>query len=112
MPPSRGPPESSGSNAGNGSGTVGHRGFRRASMNSLITTSESLRTRFRGALLRPGQEGYEQPRRTWNGAIDRRPRLIARCAGAGDVQRAVAYARERDLPITVRGGGHSVMGHG
>jgi len=80
-------------------------------MTSLITTSEPLRTRFRGALLHPGEDGYEQARRTWNGAIDRRPRLIARCAGADDVQHALGFARERDLPVTVRGGGHSVMGH-
>ena len=80
-------------------------------MTSLITTSEPLRTRFRGALLHPGEDGYEQARRTWNGAIDRRPRLIARCAGADDVHHALAFARERDLPVTVRGGGHSVMGH-
>ena len=66
-------------------------------MTSLITTSESLRTHFRGALLRPGEEGYEQARRTWNGAIDRRPALIARCAGADDVQRALRFAREREL---------------
>ena len=79
-------------------------------MTSLITTSEPLRTRFRGALLHPGEDGYEQARRTWNGAIDRHPRLIARCAGADDVQHALAFARERDLPVTVRGGGHSVHG--
>ena len=41
-----------------------------------------LRARFRGALLRPGEEGYEEARRIWNGAIDRRPAVIARCAGA------------------------------
>jgi FAD/FMN-containing dehydrogenase len=77
-------------------------------MTSLLTTPD---TRFRGVLLRPGDDGYEHARRTWNGAIDRRPALIARCADAHDVQRALLYARERDLPITVRGGGHSVMGH-
>ena len=46
---------------------------------------EMLRARFRGALLRPGEEGYDEARRIWNGAIDRRPALIARCAGADDV---------------------------
>ena len=44
-----------------------------------------LRSTFRGALLRPGEEGYDEARRIWNGAIDRRPALIARCAGADDV---------------------------
>jgi hypothetical protein len=71
-----------------------------------------LRTRFRGALLRPGEEGYDEARRVWNGAIDRRPALIARCAGADDVVEAVRFAREHDLPVSVRGGGHSVAGHG
>jgi hypothetical protein len=51
----------------------------------------SLRTRFRGALLRPGEEGYEEARRIWNGAIDRHPALIARCAGADDVVEAVRF---------------------
>jgi FAD/FMN-containing dehydrogenase len=72
---------------------------------------QELRARFRGALLRPGEEGYEEARRVWNGAIDRRPALIARCAGADDVVEAVRFARERDLLISVRGGGHAVAGH-
>jgi FAD/FMN-containing dehydrogenase len=69
------------------------------------------RARFRGALLRPGEEGYEEARRVWNGAIDRRPALIARCAGADDVVEAVRFARDYDLPVSVRGGGHAVAGH-
>jgi FAD/FMN-containing dehydrogenase len=78
----------------------------------MITETElDLRTRFRGALLRPGEEGYDEARRVWNGAIDRRPALIARCAGADDVVEAVRFARERELPISVRGGGHAVAGH-
>ena len=72
---------------------------------------EGLRRRFRGALLRPREEGYDEARRVWNGSIDRRPGLIARCAGADDVQEAIRFARDRDLPISVRGGGHSVSGH-
>jgi FAD/FMN-containing dehydrogenase len=75
-------------------------------------TAPDLRARFRGALLRPGEEGYEEARQVWNGAVDRRPALIARCAGADDVVRAVRFAREHDLPVSVRGGGHSVLGHG
>ena len=72
----------------------------------------ALRARFRGMLLRPGEESYEQARRVWNGAVDRRPALIARCAGTDDVRAAIRYAREHDLPVAVRGGGHSVMGYG
>jgi hypothetical protein len=70
-----------------------------------------LRGRFRGALLRAGEEGYEEARRVWNGAIDRRPALIARCAGADDVVEAVRFGREHDLVISVKGGGHAVAGH-
>jgi hypothetical protein len=76
-----------------------------------MTAFSDLRSRFRGTLLRPGEEGYDEARRVWNGAIDRRPALIARCAGSDDVVQAVRYARERDLPVTVRGGGHAVAGH-
>jgi FAD/FMN-containing dehydrogenase len=71
-----------------------------------------LRGHFRGTLLEPGDEGYPEARRVWNGAFDRHPALIARAAGAGDVQAAVRFARETGLPIAVRGGGHSVMGYG
>jgi FAD/FMN-containing dehydrogenase len=72
---------------------------------------KSLRARFRGALLRSGEEGYEEARRVWNGAIDRRPALIARCAGADDVVEAVRFARQQGLLVSVRGGGHSIAGH-
>ena len=72
---------------------------------------DELRVRFRGALLRPGEEGYEDARRIWNGAIDRRPALVARCAGADDVACAVRFAREHELRVSVRGGGHSIAGH-
>lgn len=71
-----------------------------------------LRARFRGALLRPGEEGWDEARRVWNGAIDRRPALVARAAGADDVVEAVRFARERGLTVAVRCGGHSVAGHG
>jgi FAD/FMN-containing dehydrogenase len=70
-----------------------------------------LRSRFRGALLRPGEEGYDEARRIWNGDIDRHPALIVRCAGADDVVEAVRFAREHDLLVSVRGGGHSIAGH-
>ena len=76
------------------------------------TAYAGLRAAFRGALLRPGEEGYDQARRVWNGVVDRRPAIIARCAGADDVVTAVRFARELDLPLSVRGGGHSIAGHG
>jgi FAD/FMN-containing dehydrogenase len=78
---------------------------------SAVALATELRMRFRGALIGPGEEGYEEARRVWNGAIDRRPALIARCVGADDVVEAVRFAREQGLLISVRGGGHAVAGH-
>jgi FAD/FMN-containing dehydrogenase len=71
---------------------------------------DELRATFRGELLRPGDAGYDAHRKVWNGSIDRRPGLIARCAGVADVRAAVRFARERDLLVAVRGGGHSFPG--
>jgi FAD/FMN-containing dehydrogenase len=61
-------------------------------------------------LLRPGQPGYDAARSVWNGAIDRRPAVIARCASAAEVADAIALARRSDLAISVRGGGHNFAG--
>jgi len=66
---------------------------------------------FGGELLRDGDPGYDDARRVFNAAIDRRPALIARCTGAADVMTALALAREHGLDVSVRGGGHSVAGH-
>jgi FAD/FMN-containing dehydrogenase len=66
---------------------------------------------FVGAVLEPSDDGYETARQIWNGDIDRRPAVIARCTGTADVLAAVRYARERDLPMAIRGGGHAVAGH-
>jgi FAD/FMN-containing dehydrogenase len=65
---------------------------------------------FRGQLLSAGHAEYDVARALWNGAIDRRPRLIARCIGTRDVIAAVRFARDHDLEIAVRGGGHNVAG--
>jgi FAD/FMN-containing dehydrogenase len=72
---------------------------------------ETFAAALRGQLLRPGDETYEGARKIWNGMFDRRPALIARCAGAADVIAAINYARESGLPVAVRGGGHSFPGH-
>lgn len=69
-----------------------------------------LRDDFSGSILSPGSEGYETARRVHNGMIDRRPAVIARCAGVADVVDALAFAVEHDLEIAVRGGGHNVAG--
>src|SRR5579862_2934656 len=65
---------------------------------------------FNGTLLYPGDEGYEEARMVFNGMIDRSPALIARCMTARDVAAAIGLARDRDLPLSVYGGGHGVTG--
>jgi len=71
-----------------------------------------LRGVFQGELIHVGHAGYEQARRVWNGNIDRRPMLIARCTSVADVQRVVEFARLRGVLVSVRGGGHSAPGYG
>jgi hypothetical protein len=65
---------------------------------------------FRGRLISADNADYDTARAVWNGAIDRRPRLIARCTGTTDVVAAVRFARDHDLEIAIRGGGHNVAG--
>jgi FAD/FMN-containing dehydrogenase len=65
---------------------------------------------FRGQLITAGHDTYDSARAIWNGAIDRHPRIIARCTGAADVVAAVRFARDRGLEIAIRGGGHNVAG--
>jgi FAD/FMN-containing dehydrogenase len=74
------------------------------------TSLDELEASFRGELVRPADPGYDDHRKVWNGSIDRRPGLIARCAGVADVRAAVRFARERGLLTAVRGGGHSFPG--
>lgn len=65
----------------------------------------------RGRLFRPNDDGYDNVRKVFNGMIDRRPALIVQCAGVADVIAAVNYAREANLLVAVRGGGHGVTGN-
>ncbi|ROZ69447.1 FAD-binding oxidoreductase [Ramlibacter sp. WS9] len=65
----------------------------------------------RGRLATPGSEDYDQARTIWNAMIDRRPALVVRCAGAADVLRSVRFARDNDLLVGVRGGGHNIAGN-
>jgi FAD/FMN-containing dehydrogenase len=64
----------------------------------------------RGRLISAADPDYDIARAVWNGAIDRHPRLIARCIGSADVVAAVRFARDHDLEIAIRGGGHNVAG--
>jgi FAD/FMN-containing dehydrogenase len=71
---------------------------------------DELRASFRGEVVSPADAGYDEHRKIWNGSIDRRPGLIARCAGVADVRAAVQFGREHELTVAVRGGGHSFPG--
>jgi FAD/FMN-containing dehydrogenase len=72
---------------------------------------QEFKTDLRGELLQPGQDGYDDARKVFNAMIDKKPALIARCAGVADVISAVNFARTNELLLAVRGGGHSVTGH-
>jgi FAD/FMN-containing dehydrogenase len=71
---------------------------------------EQFKKGFHGSVIQPGDPGYDQARKIWNASIDKRPGLIARCAGTADVVHAVKFARAHDLLVAVRGGGHNVGG--
>jgi FAD/FMN-containing dehydrogenase len=85
---------------------------------ALATSSEvssgidfdALRQRLRGGLLLPDDSGYDDARSIWNAMIDRRPAAIAQPLGVADLVQAIGFAREHDLPIAVKGGGHNIAG--
>jgi len=72
---------------------------------------ERLRDSVHGEVIDPEDERYDEARAIWNGAIHRRPACIVRCSGVADVVAAVRFARERNLLVSVRAGGHGVGGH-
>ena len=71
---------------------------------------EALSAQLRGTLLQQGDAAYDEARTIWNATVDRRPGLIVCCVGASDVIRAVNFARENRLLVSVRGGGHNIAG--
>ena len=77
-----------------------------------MSALDTLRSTFRGALIQPSDAAYEEARRVYNGMIDKRPALIARCADVADVIAAVQYGRENRLLTAIRGGGHNGPGFG
>src|SRR5258707_6620426 len=74
--------------------------------------SSTLKASLRGELIQPGDEGYDAARKVYNGMIDKRPGLIARCADVADVMAAVNFGRENGLLVSIRGGGHNAGGLG
>jgi len=76
-----------------------------------VSDFTKLRAALSGHLIEPGDSGYDQARRVWNGMIDRRPAAIARCATVTDVVTCVEFARTCDMTVAIRGGGHNVAGN-
>ena len=76
------------------------------------TTIQELRGKLRGELITPADSTYDAARKVYNGMIDRRPALIARCRDTADVMAGVAFAREHRLLLAVRGGAHNGPGLG
>lgn len=74
-------------------------------------TTDKLKDSLKGQLVLPDDQGYDQVREIWNAMIDRRPAVIVQCAEADDVTRAITFARENDLEISIRGAGHNIAGN-
>jgi FAD/FMN-containing dehydrogenase len=75
-----------------------------------VASDEALRPRLRGPLLDPGDPGFEEATRLWNGLIDKTPALVVQPSGTADVVEAVRFAGEHGVPLSVRGGGHNIAG--
>ena len=76
----------------------------------MTGTAAGLQAVLRGPVISPSTEGYDAARRVWNGAVDRRPAMIACCQDTADVVAAIRFARHHGLPVAVRSGGHGVAG--
>ena len=72
---------------------------------------DEFKAHFRGDVLLPGDADYNEVHQIWNAMIDRRPALIARCALPEDVVQAVQFARQHNLLVSIRGGGHNIAGN-
>ena len=92
--------------------TTGSEGVRRDIASVDAEALQAFAAGIRGGTVRAGDDGYDAARQVWNGMIDRRPGLVAMCAGAADVMDAVNFARANHLLTAIRGGGHNVAGFG
>jgi FAD/FMN-containing dehydrogenase len=75
------------------------------------TATENLRNKLNGQMILPGEPGYEEARKVWNGMIDKHPALIIQCTGKDDIIAAIQFARNNNLIVSVKGGGHNVAGN-
>ncbi len=75
------------------------------------TKIDGLKKGFGGKVFLPSDEGYDEARKIWNAMIDKRPAIIARCAGTQDVVKALGFARDNGIPLAVRGAGHHIAGN-
>jgi FAD/FMN-containing dehydrogenase len=73
-------------------------------------TLDGLKMRLRGPVFAPGDAGYDESRTVWNGMIDRKPAVVARCLGTAEVMACVQFAREHELLLCIKGGGHNIAG--
>jgi FAD/FMN-containing dehydrogenase len=78
---------------------------------AVVDAANALRSEFRGEIILPTDNSYEETRKIWNGMINKHPAIIARCLGTSDIIKAVKFGRDHDLTISLRGGGHNVAGH-
>lgn len=76
------------------------------------TSIDTLRSQLRGPVIGPQDPDYDTTRKVYNAMIDRYPAMLARCLDVGDVVTAVQYARQNELPLAIRGGGHNGAGLG
>lgn len=84
---------------------------RQSSVSIDAETLQQFRSRLRGQLIVPDDAQYDAARRIWNAMVDKRPALIARCAGVSDVIASVDFARTHGIQVSIRGGGHQIAGH-